>query len=270
MRSRETGLRDLLRGSDPASADAVNPNSIQTFFVVLADYLLEAARGRLVLIAPTTALVSAGVLAQRRLLARRFVIEHVVTSHEHGHQAFSRDSKVFESIVACRRRRRGEHPEPTVFTALARMPRSTEAAVETARCIGSGRHHPYTLLSPGGGSGTRPIGYRRGGSCLLIRAAGAALAVESGHLLGAHREPETRSRSQRSIGIRDGRVVLRHHETPPQTGSGLLTQKSPRHQERCPPPDQVSDTATAEGSMQPRARSPVGNPQPPKRMRKTS
>ena len=85
MRSREAGLRDLLRGSDPASADAVNPNSIQTFFVVLADYLLEAARGRLVLIAPTTALVSAGVLAQRRLLARRFVIEHVVTSHEHGH-----------------------------------------------------------------------------------------------------------------------------------------------------------------------------------------
>ena len=144
MRSREAGLRDLLRGSDPASADAVNPNSIQTFFVVLADYLLEATGGRLVLIVPTTALVSAGVLAQRRLLARRFVIEHVVTSHDHGHQAFSRDSKVFESIIACRRRRRGEHPEPTVFTALGRMPRSTKTAVETARWIGSGRHHPYT------------------------------------------------------------------------------------------------------------------------------
>ena len=60
MRQRERALRDHLRTHDPAAAVAANPNSIQTFFVVLADFLASRADARVVIIVPTTAATSAG------------------------------------------------------------------------------------------------------------------------------------------------------------------------------------------------------------------
>ena len=48
MRRRERVLRDQLGTHDPGAAAAVNPNSIQTFFVVLAHFLAGRADGRVV------------------------------------------------------------------------------------------------------------------------------------------------------------------------------------------------------------------------------
>ena len=132
MRARERALRYGVGGHDPGAAAAVNPNSIQTFFVVLADFLASLEDARLVVVVPTTAATSAGVRVQRVFLAERFVVECVVTSHDRDAPAFSSDSAVFESVIVCRRRRSGETPADTLFVALRRAPRTVGDAEELA------------------------------------------------------------------------------------------------------------------------------------------
>lgn len=147
MRQRERAIREGLWIRDPAAAAAVNPNSIQTFFVVLADFLASPAHGRVVLIIPTTAATSAGVRAQRIFLAERFVIELVVTSHDRDSPAFSTDSGVFETIVSCRRRRPGEAAAPTSFIALRRAPRTVDEGEALAGRIARRQDGPHESVT---------------------------------------------------------------------------------------------------------------------------
>ena len=147
MRARERALRRRVGGHDPGAAAAVNPNSIQTFFVVLADFLADRSDGRLVVVVPTTAATSAGVRAQRVFLAERFVVECVVTSHDRDFPAFSSDSAVFESVIVCRRRGVLETPPDTLFVALRRAPRTVGEAEDLAgrlRARRCGPHESYT------------------------------------------------------------------------------------------------------------------------------
>lgn len=143
MRRRERVLRDQLGTHDPGAAAAVNPNSIQTFFVVLAHFLAGRADGRVVVIVPTTAATSAGVRAQRVFLADRFVVECVITSHDRGLPAFSAGSSVFESVIVCRRRGVCEPPSDTLFVALRRAPRTVSEAEDLADRIRRRRCGPY-------------------------------------------------------------------------------------------------------------------------------
>ena len=142
MRQRERALRDHLRTHDPAAAVAANPNSIQTFFVVLADFLASRADARVVIIVPTTAATSAGVQAQRVFLADRFVVESVITSHDQDLRAFSAGSGVFESVIVCRRRGMRELRADTSFVALRRAPRTVGEAEELAERLHKRRYGP--------------------------------------------------------------------------------------------------------------------------------
>ena len=147
MRQRERALRDHLRTHDPAAAAAVNPNSIQTFFVVLADFLASRADARVVIIVPTTAATSAGVRAQRVFLAERFVVECVITSHDQDLCAFSAGSGVFESVIVCRRRGMRELPADTSFVALRRAPRTVSEAEELAARLQKRQYGSYESVT---------------------------------------------------------------------------------------------------------------------------
>ena len=147
MRQRERALRDHLRTHDPAAAAAVNPNSIQTFFVVLADFLASRTDARVVIIVPTTAATSAGVRAQRVFLADRFVVECVITSHDQDLCAFSAGSGVFESVIVCRRRGMRELPADTSFVALRRAPRTVGEAEELAARLQKRQYGSYESVT---------------------------------------------------------------------------------------------------------------------------
>ncbi len=104
MQEHEIGIRNRLLMKDPEAGKVVNANSIRTFFTPLADQLLCGDRGVLAMVFPTTACTGESGRRERRLLARRFHVETVVTSHDPDRPNFSENTGIHESLLICRRR----------------------------------------------------------------------------------------------------------------------------------------------------------------------
>ena len=91
--------------------------------VRMVEALVRKQRGALAKIVPTTALASTSGQAERCLLASRFLIDMVVTSHDPERPNFSENTDIHESLVIYRPPDRLSNPT-TAFIALNRMPRS--------------------------------------------------------------------------------------------------------------------------------------------------
>ena len=139
MQRNELHVRDTLMARDSTAAEVITTNSIRTFFTPLADEVLRTSRATLAKVVPTTACTGANGLSERRFLAERFHVEHVVTSHDPKRPNFSENTGIHESLLVCRRWPDGTPKPATQFVSLRRMPANADEALEAARAIASGR-----------------------------------------------------------------------------------------------------------------------------------
>ena len=138
MQQHELGIRNRIEQRDSPAGRAVNSNSVRTFFVPLADRLLERTHGVLAKVAPVTACVGASGANERRFLADRFHIERIVTTHDPRRVNFSENTGIHECLMVFRRCPDGERP-PTEFMSLRRMPATADEAVAVVDAIVAGR-----------------------------------------------------------------------------------------------------------------------------------
>ena len=141
FQKRKLAIRDRIRsGVDAAAADAVDANSISTFFSPLADRLLKQDTGVLAKVLPTTACTGESGLKERRFLASRFDIRYIITSHDPKNLNVSADVNINESLLVATRPIRGAQRAPTVFLNLRAQPRTAAEGREIAEAIAVGRY----------------------------------------------------------------------------------------------------------------------------------
>ena len=109
--------------------------------VRMVEALVRKQRGTLAKIVPTTALASTSGQAERCLLASRFLIDLVVTSHDPERPNFSENTDFHESLVIYRPPDRLSNPT-TAFIALNRMPRSLGEVAEWVQAATERWPHP--------------------------------------------------------------------------------------------------------------------------------
>ena len=134
MQKNESVIREKLKQRDKAAGEAINSNSISTFFTPLADRLLNPKSGTLAKVMPVTACINASGLTERKFLADRFHIECVITSHDPKHVNFSYKTDIYECLMICRRHDGGDKP-PTKFVSLRKMPKNAKEAIDAADAI---------------------------------------------------------------------------------------------------------------------------------------
>ena len=137
MQARELALRDRVAASDVDAGAVIDTNSISTFFTPLAEKLLSADDGVLAKIMPMTACTGTSGAKERRLLASRFRVRHIVMCHDPKNINLSQKTAINECLLIATRKGRGEE-EPTTFVKLSRYPKNGDDAARIARAIASG------------------------------------------------------------------------------------------------------------------------------------
>ena len=137
MQQRELALRDRVAASDADAGAVIDTNSISTFFTPLAEKLLSADTGVIAKIMPMTACTGASGAEERRLLASRFRVRHIVMCHDPKNINLSQKTAINECMLIATRKGRGEE-EPTTFVKLSRYPRNGDDAARVARAIVNG------------------------------------------------------------------------------------------------------------------------------------
>ena len=133
LRARVDDLEKILVRNDPKMQNFVDKNSVRPSFCALADRCLQADRGILTMLKPTIALTTPGGLNERRILAERFHIHTVLTSHQPSNINLSQHTSINESIVMmCRHA--GTRP-PTRFINLDRIPVDDAQVEDLHRCL---------------------------------------------------------------------------------------------------------------------------------------
>ncbi len=134
MRSRADGMERILVEADPDLMEFSDKNSIRPLFVALADHIQKWPDGVVSMINPTIALSATSGLKERQVLAQRFHIHTVLTTHQPGNINMSQNTNINESIVVMRRHQDGPKP-PTRFVHLDRMPVNEREVGDLHRCL---------------------------------------------------------------------------------------------------------------------------------------
>ena len=141
----------LLRGT-PANQMAGHASS----FTVLADRLVEPG-GRLALVLPVTALSGESWREVRGMLASRYEIEYVVSSHDPDLRSMSYDTAIAEALLVARRLREDEDPPGRgVFVNLWRTARQETDALALVNAVNATASTPL-LRSDGPPVGGSPL-----------------------------------------------------------------------------------------------------------------
>ncbi|MCY4619108.1 MAG: DEAD/DEAH box helicase family protein [Chloroflexi bacterium] len=140
LRSRTDGLEAMLVRGDAELSGFVDKNAIEPLFVGLAERCLDASEATLAMIVPTVALTAPSAIRKRTVLAERFQIHTIVTSHRPGQINMSQNTSINESVLIATR-----HPDPKTSTrivSLDRMPVDEgEIASLHERLLGCRRSH---------------------------------------------------------------------------------------------------------------------------------
>lgn len=122
----------LLRGT-PANQMAGHGSS----FAVLADRLVKLG-GRIALVLPVTAVAGEAWSEVREMLASRYQIEFVLSSHDPEMRSMSYDTDIAEVLLVARRLEEGEAASRRgVFVNLWRAPRLVTDALAILSCVSS-------------------------------------------------------------------------------------------------------------------------------------
>ncbi len=133
LRARADHMERTLVRNDRALSDFVDKNALEPLFTALADRCAMREDGILTMINPTVALSATSALLKRRVLAQRFHVHTVLTSHQPGNINMSQQTAINESIVVMRRHQ-GPRP-PTRFINLDKMPADDTDAADFHRCL---------------------------------------------------------------------------------------------------------------------------------------
>ena len=136
VQQREIEIAELLEAHDPHAAQAIDQTSVRTFFTPLADKMLKEDRRTLAKVMPTTAMGSPAGQAERELLAERFQVEMIITSHDPTRIYFSGNTDIHESLIVATAPK--PEPQPTRFIQLHRNPTSKAEALALESCIREG------------------------------------------------------------------------------------------------------------------------------------
>lgn len=135
MQRHELDIQRHVEHKDTTITGVITTNSIRSFFTPLADTLLTKTGGTLAEVIPTTACTGTSGVAERKLLAQRFHVETVITSHDPKRPNFSENTSIHESLLICRRRNDRNEGQPTRFIALCAMPTTFDEAMEAIEAI---------------------------------------------------------------------------------------------------------------------------------------
>ena len=120
LRSRVDALENILVSADEGLDGIMDKNALRPLFVGLADRCIDPKKGALTMILPTVALCAPAGLEERRILAGRYHIHTVVTSHDPSQINISQNTAINESIVVAKRHQ--GRASPTRVIQLDRMP----------------------------------------------------------------------------------------------------------------------------------------------------
>ena len=140
---------ELLRGT-PANQIGGHGTS----FAVLADRMVNPG-GRVAFVLPVTALTGESWRAVRRMLASRYDMEFVLTSHDPKQRSMSYDTGIAETLLVARRLRDGESASGRGrFVNLWRAPYQETDALAIAKALNATSAHPALRADgpPAGGS----------------------------------------------------------------------------------------------------------------------
>ena len=139
LRKRTDALEELLVKNDSELTKFVSRRAVRPLFVALAEKIVAEKSGILTMLNPTIMFSATSGQQERRVLAQRFHIHTVLTSHQPGQINLSQNTNINESIVVMRRHNGGPKP-PTRFISLDRMPSREEDVANLheslGRCIG--------------------------------------------------------------------------------------------------------------------------------------
>ena len=138
-----------------------------TSFAVLADRVVKRG-GRIAMVLPVTALFGESWREVRGMLAAKYDIEFVVSSHDPSLRTWSYDTGIAETLLVARKLREGEQPSRRGrFVNLWRAPRLETDALALVRAINAVTSSPL-LRSDGPPVGGSPlmIGGEQWGECV--------------------------------------------------------------------------------------------------------
>ena len=137
LRQNEKDIQALLEAEDRAFSGVMDANAIQTFFTPLAGHLCKPETSTLAMIAPLTICTGAMSIGQRRWIAKNWHVERIVSNHDPKRFNFSENTKIYETMLICRRHGEGETPS-TEHLSLRRRPETEEDAHACIEAILSG------------------------------------------------------------------------------------------------------------------------------------
>ena len=133
LRSRVNSMEEHMVANDLAMNKFVTKRAIRPLFIGLADRCLNRDDGILTTINPTIAMTATSGLNERLLLAQRFHVHTILTSHQPGNVNLSQNAGINESIVILIKRT-NDTPS-TRFINLDMFPLDDEEAEELHQSI---------------------------------------------------------------------------------------------------------------------------------------
>ena len=128
LRERVDALEGRLVQADRELEGFVSRRAVGPLFVTLAERCIPQSSGIMTMINPTIMFSATSGLKERRVLAKRFHIHTVLTSHQPRQLNLSQNTNINESIVVAKRHD-GPKP-PTRFINLDKMPLSEEEVAD--------------------------------------------------------------------------------------------------------------------------------------------
>ena len=135
LQRRVDAMEELLTSADTEMKNFTDRNALEPLFTALADKCTAQQTGILTMINPTVALSAPSAIHKRRILAKRYHIHTVLTSHQPGQINLSQNTGINESIILAKRHD-GPKP-PTKFINLDRMPTDENEAAELHEALSS-------------------------------------------------------------------------------------------------------------------------------------
>ncbi len=136
LRARTDSLEAMLVRNDADLSRFVDKNAIRPLFVGLADRCLDISDASLAVITPTISLTAPSGIRERQVLAERYHIHTIVTSHKPGQINMSQNTSINESIVVLNRHV-GPKP-PTRIINLDRFPTDSEEVARLHEFLSQG------------------------------------------------------------------------------------------------------------------------------------
>ena len=133
LRARADAMERTLVRNDKEMDDFVDKNALEPLFTALADRCMQDVSGVLTMINPTVALCAPSALGKRRILAQRYHIHTVLTSHQPGQANLSQNTNINESIIVAKRHDGSK--SATRFVNLDKLPVDDTEIAELHECL---------------------------------------------------------------------------------------------------------------------------------------